>query len=47
MATRATIPYDQRLRVMLNTSTYELADLRLSTRVPVKELAAAVATNSV
>jgi len=47
VATRATIPYDQRLRVMLDTGTYELSDLRLSTRVPVKELAAAVAGNFV
>lgn len=45
VATRATIPYDERLRVMLDTGTYSLEDLRLSTRVPVKELAAAIAYN--
>ncbi len=47
VATSATIPYDQRLRLMLDTGTYELSDLRRSTRVPVKELAAAIATNFV
>ncbi len=47
VATKATIPYDQRLRVMLDTGTYDLADLSLSMRVPAKELAAAVATNFV
>jgi MinD-like ATPase involved in chromosome partitioning or flagellar assembly len=47
VATRATIPYDQRLRTMLDTGTYELSGLKLSTRVPVKELAAALTTNFV
>jgi MinD-like ATPase involved in chromosome partitioning or flagellar assembly len=47
VATKATIPYDQRLRVMLDTGTYDLGDLSRSTRVPAKELAAAVATNFV
>lgn len=47
VATKATIPYDQRLRVMLDTGTYSLSDLSLATRVPAKELAAAVATNFV
>lgn len=47
VATKATIPYDERLRAMLDTGTYELGDLRLSTRVPIKELAAAVAANFV
>ncbi len=45
VATRATIPYDERLRVMLDTGTYSLKDLRRSTRVPVKELGAAIAGN--
>lgn len=45
VATKATIPYDERLRVMLDTGTYELGDLRRETRVPIKELAAAIATN--
>jgi MinD-like ATPase involved in chromosome partitioning or flagellar assembly len=43
--TSATIPYDDRLRVMLDTGTYSLSDLKLSTRVPVKELGAAIAFN--
>jgi MinD-like ATPase involved in chromosome partitioning or flagellar assembly len=47
VATKATIPYDERLRVMLDTGTYELSDLRRETRVPIKELAAAIATNLV
>jgi MinD-like ATPase involved in chromosome partitioning or flagellar assembly len=47
VATKATIPYDERLRMMLDTGTYELSDLRRSTRVPVKELAAAIAANFV
>ncbi len=41
--TSATIPYDDRLRVMLDTGTYSLSALRLGTRVPVKELGAAIA----
>jgi MinD-like ATPase involved in chromosome partitioning or flagellar assembly len=45
VATRATIPYDERLRVMLDTGTYSLGDLRRSTRVPVKELGAAIASS--
>ena len=45
--TSATIPYDDRLRVMLDTGTYSLSDLKLSTRVPVKELGAAIAFNFV
>ena len=47
VATRATIPYDDRLRVMLDTGTYALESLRRSTRVPAKELGAAVARNFV
>jgi MinD-like ATPase involved in chromosome partitioning or flagellar assembly len=45
--TSATIPYDDRLRVMLDAVTYSLRDLKLSTRVPVKELGAAIAFNFV
>ena len=41
--TSATIPYDDRLRVMLDTGTYALRELKLATRVPVKELGAAIA----
>ena len=41
--TSATIPHDDRLRVMLDTGTYSLSALRLGTRVPVKELGAAIA----
>jgi MinD-like ATPase involved in chromosome partitioning or flagellar assembly len=47
VATRATIPYDQRLRSMLDTGTYDLSRLKSSTRVPVKELAAALTQNFV
>jgi MinD-like ATPase involved in chromosome partitioning or flagellar assembly len=47
VATRATIPYDERLRAMLDTGTYSLSDLKISTRVPVKELGAAIAFNFV
>jgi MinD-like ATPase involved in chromosome partitioning or flagellar assembly len=47
VATKATIPYDERLRVMLDTGTYELSALRRAARVPIKELAAAIATNLV
>jgi MinD-like ATPase involved in chromosome partitioning or flagellar assembly len=43
--TSATIPYDERLRVMLDTGTYSLSSLKLGTRVPVKELGAAIAYN--
>jgi hypothetical protein len=32
---------------MLDTGTYSLSDLKLSTRVPVKELGAAIAFNFV
>jgi MinD-like ATPase involved in chromosome partitioning or flagellar assembly len=42
-ATMVTIPYDPRLRSMLDTGTYELAGLRLPTRVALKELAVDIA----
>lgn len=45
--TSATIPYDDRLRVMLDTGTYSLSSLKLGTRVPVKQLGAAIAYNFV
>jgi MinD-like ATPase involved in chromosome partitioning or flagellar assembly len=45
--TSATIPYDDRLRTMLDTGTYSLSSLRLGTRVPVKELGAAIASHFV
>jgi MinD-like ATPase involved in chromosome partitioning or flagellar assembly len=41
--TSATIPYDEQLRVMLDTGTYSLSALKLGMRVPVKELGAAIA----
>jgi MinD-like ATPase involved in chromosome partitioning or flagellar assembly len=41
--TSATVPYDERLRMMLDTGTYTLSALKLGTRVPVKELGAAIA----
>lgn len=47
VATRATIPYDQRLRLMLDTGTYTLDSLKRSTRIPIKELGAAIARNFV
>jgi MinD-like ATPase involved in chromosome partitioning or flagellar assembly len=45
--TSATIPYDERLRMMLDTGTYGLSALKLGTRVPVKELGAGIAYNFV
>jgi MinD-like ATPase involved in chromosome partitioning or flagellar assembly len=39
---RVVLPYDQRLRVMLDQGTYELECLDRGTRVPLKRLAAAV-----
>jgi MinD-like ATPase involved in chromosome partitioning or flagellar assembly len=39
---RVVLPYDQRLRVMLDQGTYELKCLERSTRVPLKRLAAAI-----
>ena len=33
-----TIPYDDRLRVMLDSATYSLGDLDRSVRLPVKRL---------
>ena len=39
---RVVLPYDQRLRVMLDQGTYKLEALDRSTRVPLKRLAAAV-----
>ncbi len=47
VATSATVPYDDRLRVMLDTGTYSLSELKLATRVPVKELGVAVASSFV
>jgi MinD-like ATPase involved in chromosome partitioning or flagellar assembly len=39
---RVLLPYDQRLRVMLDQGTYELGSLERSMRVPLKRLAAAI-----
>lgn len=39
---RVVLPYDQRLRVMLDQGTYELRSLERSTRVPLKRLTAAI-----
>ena len=39
---RVVLPYDQRLRVMLDQGTYRLSALERSTRVPLKRLAATV-----
>jgi len=36
------LPYDQRLRVMLDQGTYKLECLDRGTRVPLKRLAAAI-----
>ena len=38
ISTRVTIPYDDRLRTMLDSGTYELAALDRGVRVPIKEL---------
>ena len=38
-----TIPYDERLRVMLDTGTYSLEALGRDTRIAVKELGLSVA----
>ena len=45
--TSATVPYDERLLLMVDTGTYSLSALRLGTRVPVKELGAMIAYNFV
>jgi MinD-like ATPase involved in chromosome partitioning or flagellar assembly len=47
IATQTTIPYDERLRMMLDSGTYDVAQLRRGTRVPIKELTAAIAANFV
>jgi MinD-like ATPase involved in chromosome partitioning or flagellar assembly len=39
---RVVLPYDQRLRVMLDQGSYELKSLKRSTRVPLKRLTAAI-----
>jgi MinD-like ATPase involved in chromosome partitioning or flagellar assembly len=39
---RVVLPYDQRLRVMLDQGIYELGSLERTTRVPLKRLAAAI-----
>jgi hypothetical protein len=38
ISTRVTIPYDDRLRTMLDSGTYDLAALDRAMRVPIKEL---------
>jgi hypothetical protein len=43
LSQRVAIPYDQRLRTMLDSGTYSLAGLGRATRVPIKELGVAVA----
>jgi MinD-like ATPase involved in chromosome partitioning or flagellar assembly len=47
VTTRAAIPCDQRLHAMLDSGTYAFADLNVSTRVAVKELAATVVSRFV
>jgi MinD-like ATPase involved in chromosome partitioning or flagellar assembly len=44
---RVMIPYDQRLRMMLDSGTYSLEGLSRSTRVPIKQLGVAVTQNLV
>jgi hypothetical protein len=39
---RVVLPYDQRLRVMLDQGTYDLTCLERSTRIPLKRLTATV-----
>ncbi len=43
LAKRVSIPYDERLRTMLDSATYSLGALDRATRVPVKRLGLAVA----
>jgi MinD-like ATPase involved in chromosome partitioning or flagellar assembly len=38
LSTRVAIPYDERLRTMLDSGTYDLDALSRATRVPIKEL---------
>jgi len=47
LSRRVAIPYDQRLRTMLDSGTYSLQGLGRRTRVPVKELGLAVASQLV
>jgi len=44
---RVTIPYDQQLRLMLDSGTYALDALSRSTRLPIKQLGVAVGENLV
>lgn len=47
LSQRIAIPYDQRLRTMLDSGTYSLTGLRRTTRVPIKQLGLAVASQLV
>jgi MinD-like ATPase involved in chromosome partitioning or flagellar assembly len=47
LSQRVAIPYDQRLRTMLDSGTYSLAGLGRRTRVPIKQLGLAVASQLV
>lgn len=42
LSTRVTVPYDERLRTMLDSGSYDLDRLARGTRVPVKELGLAI-----
>jgi MinD-like ATPase involved in chromosome partitioning or flagellar assembly len=42
---RVMIPYDQRLRMMLDSGTYSLEELSRPTRVPIKQLGVAISQN--
>lgn len=42
LSTRVTLPYDERLRTMLDSGSYDLDELGRGTRVPIKELGLAV-----
>ena len=47
LSQRIAIPYDQRLRTMLDSGTYSLPALSRTTRVPIKQLGLAVASQLV
>lgn len=47
LSQRIAIPYDQRLRTMLDSGTYSLSALSRTTRVPIKQLGLAVASQLV
>jgi putative peptide zinc metalloprotease protein len=47
LSSRVTIPYDERLRTMLDSGSYDLDRLSRATRLPIKELGVSVSANLV